>query len=121
MARFMATSSSKIACDSRIKQRARLKRAVRRRHAFHAIQGPEQIDRGRPSRGQLIRDFEQPALELVTGRGAEFRGPKRQPHRRRDPDRRGAAHREGPDRLGHVAVICAVPIRDLGRESALIQ
>ena len=83
-----------------------------RRVVAHLLERPDEIDGRRPRLGQdsVRRVQVLPAL-----------GRERVPVRRGDADRRSAAHRERPDRVGHLGGGLAAELDFLVRKPALVE
>jgi hypothetical protein len=87
---------------------------------LHALDGPEQVDRGRPRGAQQLAVFLKLGGELLGAGRLAARRTERQAHRRADADRRRAADHHGLDRLGDVVDAFAGDVNLVGRQLALI-
>ena len=97
------------ALDLRLVQGAR---PLGRRVVAHLLERPDEVDGRRPRLGEdAVR-----RVQILAARRRE-----RVPVRRGDADRRSAAHRERPDRVGHLGGGLAAELDFLVRKPALVE
>jgi hypothetical protein len=86
--------------------------------AAHALDGPEEIHRGRPRRGEAAADAIEGTPRIAIGR---LRHAERDPHRGGDADRRRTADDHVLDRARDVAVVAIDAVDFLHRQQSLIE
>ena len=84
---------------------------------LHAVDRPEQVDRGRAGCGQGVANGFELAVEV---RRVGLLDPQRHPHRRRHADGRRAPDHHLPDRLRDLAIIPAGDVFFFERQARLV-